>query len=135
MLGNARQTRVFKNKWFVRFARQEGIEDAALCEAISRAEKGLIDTDLGGGVIKQRIARPNEGKSGGFRLIVLFRSREIAFFVYGFSKNERDNIRYDELRVFKTLADQIYDYDRAALANALKCGAIVEVKCGEEVSK
>ena len=63
--------RVFKTKWFARFARRQGLEDAELCAAVARAEKGLIDADLGGGVIKQRIARPNEGRSGGFRSIVL----------------------------------------------------------------
>lgn len=128
--------RVFKTKWFLRFARQQGIEDEALCEAIARAEKGLIDAELGGGVIKQRIARPNEGKSGGFRSIVLFRSGDKAFFVYGFPKSARGNIRTDELKGFKELADQMLGYDDAALAKALKSGAILELACDEQdVSK
>ncbi len=84
--GEARILRVFKNKWFLRFARQQGIEDEALCEAVARAEKRLIDADLGGGVIKQRIARLSEGKSGGFRSIVLFRSSAKAFFSVRLSK-------------------------------------------------
>ena len=124
--------RIFKNKWFVRFTRQQRIEDAALCDAIANAEKGLIDADLGGGVIKQRIARPNEGKSGGFRSIVLFRYDDKAFFVYGFPKNVRSNIRKDELKGFKELAEVMLGYDKAALAKALKSGAIVEVKCHEQ---
>lgn len=123
--------RIFKNKWFVRFARREGIEDTELCEAIERAEKGLIDADLGGGVIKQRIARPNEGKSGGFRSIVLFRSGEKSFFVYGFSKSGRDNVRKDELQGFKELADEMLPYDDTALKKAIKAGALMEVKCDE----
>lgn len=128
--------RVFKTKWFVRFARQQEIEDAALCEAVARAEKGLIDADLGGGVIKQRIARPNEGRSGGFRLIVLFRSGDRSFFVYGFPKNSRGNLRRDELKGFKELAVQLLGYDEAALAKSLKGGAILEMKCdGQDVSK
>ncbi len=128
--------RVFKNKWFARFARQEAIEDTALCESVANAEKGLIDADLGGGVIKQRIARPNEGKSGGFRSIVLFRSGDKAFFVYGFRKSSRDNIRKDELKGFKELAEVMLGYDKSALTKALKSGAIVEVKCDEqEISK
>jgi hypothetical protein len=126
----------FKNKWFSRFARKEGIEDADLCDAITAAERGLIDADLGGGVIKQRIARPNEGKSGGFRSIVLFRSGDKAFFVYGFPKSARDDIRKHELAGFKALADEMFGYDQAALSKALRSGAIVEVKCDEkEVSK
>ena len=123
--------RIFKNKWFVRFTQQQRIEDTVLCDAIANAEKGLLDADLGGGVIKQRIARPNEGKSGGLRSIVLFRYGDKAFFVYGFSKSARGNIRKDELKGFKELADVMLDYDKAALTKALKSGAIVEVNCNE----
>ncbi len=117
---------------FIRFARRQRIEDKALCEAVARAEKGLVDADLGGGVIKQRIARSGEGRSGGFRSIVLFRSGERAFFVYGFAKNVRDNIRSDELSAFKELAGEMFGYDDDAIAKALETGAIVEVKCDEQ---
>src|SRR5271163_3794907 len=99
--------RVFKNKSFVRFARKARITDAALCAAIADASRGLIDADLGGGVVKQRIARKGGGKSGGFRTIILFRLRERAFFVHGFAKNEKDNIRDDELAAFKMLAVEL----------------------------
>lgn len=132
----AQDLRVFKNKWFLRFTRKKGIEDQVLCEAVARAETGLIDADLGGGVIKQRIARRSEGKSGGFRSIVLFRSGAKAFFVYGFPKSARGNLRADELKGFRELADQMLGYDDAALGKALKSGAIVEVQCDEQdVSK
>jgi hypothetical protein len=67
--------RVFKTKWFQRFARKEKLADAALLEAADRAEKGQIDADLGGGVIKQRIARTGKGKSGGYRTIILLRMK------------------------------------------------------------
>jgi hypothetical protein len=72
--------RVFKNAWFGRFARKEKISAAALLDAVERAEKGLIDADLGGSVIKQRIARPYAGKSGGFRSVVLYRQGDLGFF-------------------------------------------------------
>ena len=62
--------RIFKNAWFGRFARKENISAEMLWDAVVRAEKGLIDADLGGGVIKQRIARPGESKPKGFRSIV-----------------------------------------------------------------
>ncbi len=68
--------RIFKNKAFTRFAKKSGIDDASLCKASRDAERGLLDADLGGGVIKQRVARIGGGKSGGFRtLIVIFRRR------------------------------------------------------------
>lgn len=121
--------RVFKTKPFARFAGHEGIDDAALCEAVQRAEKGLIDADLGGWVIKQRLAREGQGKSGGFRSIILFRQAEKAFFVYGFAKNDRANIKGDELKAFRKLADQMLGYDDKALAAAMKNGTITEIMC------
>ena len=72
--------RIFKNKAFTRFARKSGISDASLCKSVSDAEQGVIDADLGGGVIKQRVARSGGGKSGGFRTLILFRVGERAFF-------------------------------------------------------
>ena len=83
---------VFNSKWFVNFALKEHISDATLCGAVNDAEIGNIDAEYGGGVIKQRVARPNKGKSGGYRTIILFRRGDRAFFVYAFPKSGRDNI-------------------------------------------
>ena len=83
--------RTFRTKPFARFARGAGMSDAALCDAALRAGRGQVDADLGGGVIKQRIARQGEGRSGGFRAIILFRRHERAFFVHGFAKNDRES--------------------------------------------
>ncbi|MFN3685985.1 type II toxin-antitoxin system RelE/ParE family toxin [Salinarimonas sp.] len=120
--------RLFKNKWFVRFARREAIADVELCNAIARAERGLVDADLGGGVIKQRISRPNEGKSGGFRAIVLFRSGDRSFFVYGFPKHARENIRNDEVEAFKKLASEMLSFCEEELQKAIGAGLLMEVK-------
>lgn len=81
----------------MRYARQERIEDHSLCEVIERAERGLVDADLGGGIIKQRVARAGQGRSGGFRLLIGYRSGNRAVFLYGFAKNERENITADDL--------------------------------------
>ncbi len=96
--------RVFKNAWFVRFARKEGISNQSLLAAVTRAESGSIDADLGAGIIKQRIARRGAGKSGGYRSLVIYRKGDKAFFVYGFPKNVQDNIRDDEQEQFKRAA-------------------------------
>jgi hypothetical protein len=119
--------RIFKNKSFARFARKARIADATLCEAIDNAERGLIDADLGGGVIKQRIARPGKGKSGGFRTIILFRAEMRAFFVHGFAKKDQDNIGDDDLAAFKMLAAEVVAYDDEALAKAIADGVFMEV--------
>jgi hypothetical protein len=84
--------RIFKTKAFTRFADKVGIPDIALCRAIEDAERGLIAADLSGDLIKQRIARPGQGKSGGFRTLIVFRAGTRAFFVHGFAKNEKDNV-------------------------------------------
>ena len=63
--------RVFKTKWFVRFARREEISDKALREAVERAEHGLIDADLGGGLIKQRVAKRDTAKQPKGAALVL----------------------------------------------------------------
>ena len=121
--------RVFKTKPFARFASREGVADEELCKTVSRAERGVIDADLGGGVIKQRLAREGQGKSGGFRSIVLFRRGDRAFFVYGFAKSDRDNIQRDELKAFRKLADEMLTLDDKALAAAMKNGTIMEIEC------
>lgn len=119
--------RVFKNAWFARFARKEKIPVSALIDAIERANKGQIDADLGGGVIKQRIARPYEGKSKGYRSIILFRKDERAFFVYGFPKSELGNIREDEEEQFKKMARHVLALTDAQLSGFIANGQFEEV--------
>ncbi len=122
----------FKTRAFARFAGREGVDDSALCEAVDRARRGLVDADLGGGVLKQRIARKGGGRSGGFRAIVLFRRGDLAFFVYGFAKSGRENLRRDELATFRRLADEYLALDRVGLVVAQATGAIIEVKCDDQ---
>ena len=98
--------RIFKNAWFSRFADKEGITDGELREAVNLLEAGqprqLVGAaDLGGDVYKMRLARPGEGKSGGYRVIVFFKSEERTFFVYAFAKAKRTNIDQKELRNYK----------------------------------
>jgi hypothetical protein len=129
---NNRPVRIFKNKAFVRFAKRAGIRDGLLCESIRDAERGLIGADLGGGVIKQRVARPGQEKSGGFRTLIVFRAGERAFFVYGFAKNERDNIAKDELAALKKLASELLAYSDEDIARVVASGTLMEVICYEE---
>jgi len=123
--------RIFKNKAFTRFAKKSGIDDASLCKAVRDAENGLLDADLGGGVIKQRVARSGGGKSGGFRTLILFRIGLLAFFVHGFAKNEQANIDDDELVALRKLAAVMLEYDVAALNCALANKTLIEVICVE----
>ncbi len=119
---------MFKSKGFQRFARSSAIDDASLLEAVQRAEQGLIDADLGGGVIKQRVARRGEGKSGGFRTIILFRSGDKAIFIHGFEKSEaHSNISAGELRQFKRAAKIVLNLTSEEITRALKASVYIEL--------
>ena len=120
--------RIFKTKQFARIATRERISDSVLRDTIRRAEAGLIDADLGGGVIKQRIARQGQGRSGGYRSIILFKRQSVSFFVYGFAKNDRDNIDQMELRAYRSLAAEMLALDDEALYLSKRNGTIVEIE-------
>jgi hypothetical protein len=119
--------RVFKNSWFERFARKEKISVDLLWDAVERAEKGLIDADLGGGVLKQRIARPGTGKSNGYRSIVIYRKGSKAFFVYGFPKSDLGNIRGEEVEQFKKAAKSILTLSDDQIRKLIEIGQFEEV--------
>ena len=123
--------RIFKTKWIARFVRRERISDAGLIEAIERAERGIIDADLGGGLIKQRVARAGQGRSGGFRMIVAYRTRERAFFLYGFAKSDLDNIEDDELQTLRNVAAEMLVYDNATLEHLKAEGELQEIEDGK----
>ena len=120
--------RIFKTKWFDRFANKNSIDDSVLIEAVERAKNGLIDADLGSGVIKQRIARKGQGKSRGYRSIIIINCKEMAFFVFGFSKNERDNLRQDEVEEYRELARGLLLMLEKDLSKGLAEGDFVEVE-------
>jgi hypothetical protein len=121
---------VYKTKPFAWFARKEGIGDADLCRAAADVAAGRVDADLGGGVIKQRVARAGAGKSGGYRTIVLFRvGPSRLFFVYGFAKSSRANISGAELEAFRRLANRVLAFSGAELMAAIQAGELIEVDC------
>ena len=123
---------IYKVKAFLRFARAEAISDARLAEAVKRANAGLIDADLGGGVIKQRVAREGQGKSGGYRTILLFRHGERAIFAYGFAKNDKDNIDRTELAAFRKAAALFLAFDEAAVTKMIESGAWSRVEMDKD---
>jgi hypothetical protein len=124
--------KVFKNAWFVRFAAKHEIPDQVLLEAVRRAEDGLIDADLGNGLIKQRIARAGAGKSKGFRSIIVFRNSERAFFIYGFAKNETGNLNPNELNLYRNAAKLLLELTEAELNALLANGTFEKIKTDEQ---
>lgn len=123
--------RAFKTKWFVRFAKRGKISDSSLCDAIKRAESGIVDADLGGGLIKQRVARAGHGRSGGYRLLIVYRVGDRAVFLYGFAKNERENIDDDELKTLKEIAEAWLNATNEGINQAIKKGILQEINCDE----
>lgn len=124
--------RVFKLKAFGRFMRRERITDAMLCQAIAVAERGLIDADLGSGLMKLRVARTGQGKSGGHRTLLAYRAGERSVFLYGFAKSERDNIDAAELRVWRARARAFLELSENALEARIADDDVTEVCCDEE---
>ena len=123
--------RIFKNTWFNRFADKEGITDGELVEAVNLLEAGrqLVGaaTDLGGGVYKMRFARFGEGKRGGYRVIVFFKSEERTFFAYAFAKSNRGNINKRQLKVFKKTAKVDLTMTDDELRNELRKRDLIEI--------
>ena len=124
--------KVFKTRWFARFARQEKIADDGLREAIVRAERGLIDADLGGGLIKQRVARQGQGRSGGYRVIVAYRLRDRAIFFYGFSKSEMENITQNQLATAREFAAKWLALSDVQIRQAITDCELQEIKHDQE---
>jgi len=124
-------TRIFKLKGFARFQRKERLSDATLCKAIGGIEAGLIDADLGGGLVKQRLPRAGQGKSGGYRTVIAVRRGDRAVFLYGFGKNERSNIDADELDEFKQLARAFLGLSAQQIAKLIADEELMEVKDDE----
>ncbi|GHV84661.1 addiction module toxin RelE [Spirochaetia bacterium] len=119
--------RVFKGNWFSRFAEKEAISDNELRGMVDQLEAGQADANLGGGVFKVRVARPGEGKSGGYRMIVFFRSGDKTFYQFGFAKSKRGNISEKESREYKKLAKKYLALTDEQLKIVLKAGEFVEI--------
>jgi hypothetical protein len=124
--------RVYRNAWFAKFARKEKIDDDALCEAILRAEKGLIDADLGSGLLKQRVAREGAGKSGGYRTLIFFRSGERAIFAFGFSMSDKANLNVEELTEFRKAAKEYLAFSQHQIDRLVQIERLTEVSDGDE---
>jgi hypothetical protein len=119
--------RAFKTRTFQRWAGKVGVTDAALLDAVAQMERGLIDADLGGNLYKQRVALPGRGKSGSTRTIIATRFAGVLFFLYGFEKNDRDNITAKELALYQRLAHELLEMNDARISAALSAQVLMEV--------
>lgn len=121
---------VYKTKCFDRWAKKQNLSEGTLCEAVHEMMAGFYDADLGGGLLKKRIARPGKGKSAGFRTLVATNKGKQWIFMFGFSKNERSNIDKGEEEALKRLAIHLLSLTPHALDKAQHAGELMEVNCG-----
>ena len=122
----------YETRSFSRWAKKEGLNATALCAAVSEMASGLFEADLGSGLLKKRIARAGQGKSGGYRTLVATNRGDRWVFVFGFPKNERSNIDKDEREALKKLAEQLLALAPKALKTAMEAGELIEVNCNEK---
>lgn len=126
--------RVLKTRHFSRWMRKTELTDRLLCSAVTEMAQGLIDADLGGGVIKKRIGLAGRGKRGGARTLVATNRGSRWFFIYGFEKNERANIADDELEAIQGIAAELLAGTGRQLDEAVNDGSLLEI-CHEHKSK
>lgn len=123
--------RVFKTRHFSRWMRKTELSDRALCAAVVEMERGLSDADLGGGVVKKRVALPGRGKSRGARTLVATNKGNRWFFVFGFEKNERPNVTVKELEALQKIAGDLLRLPPAELDFLVESGELKEI-CNDD---
>ena len=119
--------RVFKTRPFARWLRKTDLNDAALCRAVAEMECGLIDADLGGGVLKKRVALPGRGKRGSARTLVATHQGDRWFFVFGFEKNVRANVSAKELEALQALATDLLKLSSVELDRQVENDVLAEI--------
>jgi hypothetical protein len=121
----------FKLKAFSRFQRKQRLTDAALCDEVARAEHGLIDADLGGGLIKQRVPRRGQGRSGGCRTLIAYRASDRSIFLVGYAKCGRESLEPDEVNDWRIIAARFLGLSEDDIEAAIEDGDLEEIDCGK----
>jgi hypothetical protein len=118
---------ILKTKYFSKWARKSGLNDALLKNAVLEIKSGLLDANLGSGIVKKRIALPGRGKRGSTRILLATNLRNRWFFIFGFEKNEAENVSEKELLALKMLADDLLGLSATQIQVAICNGSLVEV--------
>lgn len=118
----------FKTVEFHRWLEKNAISDSVLVTAIEEMNQGSYEANLGGNVYKKRISLGSKGKSGGARTILAFKVDNKAFFIYGFTKNKRDNIDEQELKALKRAAKLYLGLTHQELVLAVSQGKLIKVE-------
>lgn len=116
-----------KNKYFDRWARGQGITDAALCTVIREFEKGLYEANLGNHLFKKRIALAGKGKSGGARTILFYQKGKKLILCLGFNKNQQDNLSVQENKLLSKMSDIYQDLTDDAVIKNIKYNEFIAI--------
>ncbi len=119
--------RILMTRTFCRWLRKTLLNDTALLKAIDEMERGLVDADLGGNVYKKRVALPGRGKSGSARTLIATNRDNRWIFIFGFEKNDRENITQAELAYLQKVAQVFLGYSDAELLLAISREDFLEV--------
>ena len=119
--------RILKTRTFNRWLRKTLLTDSALLKAIDEMEQGLVDADLGGNIYKKRVALPGRGKSGSTRTLIATNRQNRWFFMFGFEKNDKENITQAELAYLQEVAQIFLGYSNDELQLAIDKGEFLEV--------
>jgi hypothetical protein len=119
--------RIFASRAFRRWQSRVGLADSALAIAVAEIRAGLVDADLGGGLVKKRVAIPGHGKRSGARVLVATRRGDRWFFLYGFLKNEKSNLDIGELAALRNWATELLALNDQALAATSQAGVLHEI--------
>jgi hypothetical protein len=125
---------VYAVNWFRRWMKQHGLVDRDLCDAVHEMARGLIDADLGGGLLKKRLPRFGQGKRGGFRTIVATRRSGNWFFIYGFAKSDRGNIGHGKALECRGTAQEFLALSSMQCDEHVQSGKLFEVNCHAQVA-
>jgi len=112
---------------FSRWLSKTDLSVEALCNAIEEMERGLVDANLGGGIMKKRVALPGRGKRGSARSLIATNNLNRWFFLFGFEKNERDNISPKELTALKAVAADLLRLGVTQLEAAVAAKTLQEI--------
>jgi len=117
-----------KTKWFHKWIKKNSIADKLLLQTIENLSNNLSSIDLGSNLFKVRIPKQGKGKSSGFRTFVVYRESKMAIFIYGFSKNEKDNLDKNELQSFKKLAKDLSKIKKNEYSKLVKLGSFIDIE-------
>lgn len=120
-------TKVLKTKRFHRWARKAGLTDGTLITAVTEAESGLLDANLGGGVVKLRVPQPGQGKRGSTRTLLATNFADRWVFIFGYEKHEKDNISPKELTALQNYSADLLSLTTEQLDDAVAEKILVEV--------